>query len=143
MVDGASSLFLLSSDSPDLETLSLLRAANAPLERLTRPVISFVRDDLLISLDATNEIVAHVMDEADSLHRITNSVFGNWTEVVTISSLPIHSKELESDWQGDRRNVVVLNTGAHWSPVCFEGLGENEMLRSYTAMVRIHPFFVG
>ncbi|EIN03591.1 hypothetical protein PUNSTDRAFT_147021 [Punctularia strigosozonata HHB-11173 SS5] len=133
MVDGSYAVFLSSSDSSVV--LDLLRAANAPLERLSRPVITFVREDLLLTIESASELVGEVMGEVDGQHRLNNVVFGNWTDVLAANSLPIRTQGTGRDWSGDRKNVVLLNSGAHWSPGCFHDLGEESLWQTYSAMV--------
>lgn len=126
---------------PAYETLSLAQSsplaqelahrAGAPLERLTRPIITFVRDDLLLNEEETVELVAEVLRRTPgALGRTTNLVYGNWTQSVERAMYPIRYAS-GNEWEGDLPTVLWMNTGGHWSPRSFLDFDEDRMLEAY------------
>jgi len=126
----------------------LLRRAGAPTSRLERPIITFVRDDLLLPLQnitaLRDEVVKSTSDDKgwagflerlghpykageDGSDGIQNVVFGDWRSV--------HASLVAKPWPTARDTILLVNTGAHWSPSVFTAIGEGVMKTLYTRMV--------
>lgn len=127
----------LASSSPLAQELA--RRAGAPPERLARPVVTFVRDDLMLSAEETAGIVTDVLHKTGhSLGRTTNLVYGNWTRRVERATRLVRTVTDDgvSEWEGDRPTVLLMNTGGHWSPRSFLDFNESHMLDAYRLGVR-------
>lgn len=119
----------------------LARRAGAPIERLGRPIITFVRDDLLLSAEETAGLVAGILRSMlGAKGRSTNIVYGNWTQHVERALRPVRLSGGD-EWEGDRPTALWLNTGGHWSPRSFLDFDETNMLEAYRQGVRAfhHP----
>lgn len=128
----------LPPDSPVSHTL--LARAGAPLERLQRPVVTFIRDDALLSAQQVAGIVATTrgisLEGALKPGHTTNLYLANWTEKVKEAISPIRMGVNEL-WNGDNTTIIVVNTGAHWAPGSFFGFDkEEQMISAYHEAVR-------
>lgn len=139
----------------------LLKEARVPTSRLTRPILSYVRDDLLTSVAEVarfrNDAVRAIDDDGNRLltdHDVEvawtefTSRFGGQfdtskegqdgvTNVVIGDWRPRVDALLDAigDWQGTERTILVINTGAHWSGPCLPEIGEARLKQVYRSMI--------
>lgn len=140
----------LSLPPDSVKSHALLARAGAPVERLQRPIVTFIRDDALVAAEQLAQIVAAArnisLEEASRPGVVTNTYLANWTARIEADIQPIKLSNFEFDgeygeqlgyWYGNRKTVIVANTGAHWAPGTFaEFTDEERMLSAYRAGVR-------
>ncbi|KZW03183.1 hypothetical protein EXIGLDRAFT_725644 [Exidia glandulosa HHB12029] len=139
----------------------LLAAAHVPKSRLTRPILSYTRDDLLMTVQDIarfrDDAVRLITDDGDPL-TTKEDVDAAWKEFTGrfgegfdtakegqdgVTNVVIGGwrsrvdKMLEpiGDWRGSEKTILVINTGAHWSGPCLPEIGEARLKRVYQSMV--------
>ncbi|EJD38178.1 hypothetical protein AURDEDRAFT_172812 [Auricularia subglabra TFB-10046 SS5] len=146
----------------DAHAAELLKLAKVPATRLQRPVLSYIRDDLLMSVGDVARLrdaaVRAVSDDGDAFAS-PEDVQNAWkeftsriddfdstkegqdgvTNVVIGGWRPRVDKLLEpiGAWAGTEKTILVINTGAHWSGPCLPEIGEARLQRTYKGMVDI------
>ncbi|KAH7102507.1 hypothetical protein BKA62DRAFT_699743 [Auriculariales sp. MPI-PUGE-AT-0066] len=148
------------------ETAELLAAAGAPAARATRPVLSYIRDDLLLTpreiatlrddvvrgFDDTGRPLLSAADAEQAWEEFkerfgedyafdtTKEGADGVTNVVSSGWEPRVEALLApiDDWTGTEKTVVVVNTGAHWSGPCLPEIGEGRMKQLYARMVELN-----
>jgi hypothetical protein len=136
IVSGSATVHLL----PSSDAERLLAKAGVPEERIERPILTYVRDDMLLPLDRVTKLVARIAEEHDeeARKRISNVVLGEWRSALRRNTEPLVLNGGKV-WLGVRDTVLVLNSGTHWSPPCLLGFSREQILEGYRAMVN-HSF---
>jgi len=148
---------------PDDENtaLALLTKAGVPASRLSRPLLTFIRDDSLLPstelAQIRDEVVKSINDVGEPLTR-PEDVADEWKKFTTqfdfawdsakegqnaITNVVISGWEQRLQpllqpiphWPGAKSTVIVVNTGAHWGGPCLPGIGEPRMRQVYNDMV--------
>jgi hypothetical protein len=131
-----SSTLYLDSPSPLLNSLNA--TGSIPLDRLARPILSWIEDITLLTRAQLTDIVAevgelHVPGAAIAL--TSTYPDGQWAARVAELVGPI------GGWRGARNSTVVISTGARWTadlPV-FKGYKDHEIIHAFAHGVRPLP----
>jgi hypothetical protein len=130
----------LSPDSPlgrELLSVGVSGTSSIPEARLNRPLISWIRDDLLIAKNETVEIIMEVANTRDpkmAESKLNGVMFGNWSSRVSQEALAPLKKPDGSAWYGMRNTTIVVSTGPKWN---------GESLKNFTEPLVTHAFAHG
>jgi hypothetical protein len=108
----------------------LPQRAGAPPERLSHPLLRFVRDDLLLTAARFGVLVARKTPD-----QLSDLVSQDWPGVWRDAVSPI--KTDEGAWEGGSKTVDVLNSGARWAQSFHRSMKHRVLSGVYHAMVRI------
>lgn len=111
---------------------TLLERARAPAERLQRPLVTYIRDDTLLSARQLRAALGLAPTAP-----LANVYEGGWAERVeeAIAPLPLGTK---ARWKGSANTVVWVNTGTSWARGSFPGVTHTQkMVEAYRAGVRV------
>ncbi|KIY43884.1 hypothetical protein FISHEDRAFT_77807 [Fistulina hepatica ATCC 64428] len=145
---------LLSPDSPIANALMNMSDWYIPRERFLRPIVTFIRTDSLfesaeelvlvrddIVLASANEGWHAGIGDWEICRGIKNFVFMAWRSHVEDATKGYTVKPTnerpEEYWEGRQQSVLVVNTGAHFSPSGLRGVSEVQMLEMYRRMVEV------
>jgi hypothetical protein len=131
------------------ELLNRPSLASVPRWRFSRPIMTTFRSDTLITQEELDQnflqvgmasrsfrkffrkTVNHQKNLVDPVNRHNHRAKGDWRQ-----GLRNISSRRDSGWKGELDTLVVLNTGPHWSPVHMEPATHDELIGSYTLMVK-------
>jgi hypothetical protein len=132
----------LNNSSPLAKTI--LSVTKTPPARLGRPVLTWIRDDLLLTRDEALEIVAEVSN-MDPSHpelaapKIKDVHFGDWASKVEHHALSPLILPNGQKWFGDKNTTVVVSTGSRWTKDHLLGFSPGELTHGFAHGVC--PFF--
>jgi hypothetical protein len=124
--DGMRTVLVQSSDY----VAELLRRAGAPPERLSRPLLRFVRDDLLLSAARFGALAFDATPD-----QLSDLVSQNWPDVLRDAVNPIETGD--AVWEGKSKTILVLNSGARWAESFYRHMKRDVLSGIYGTMVRI------
>jgi len=139
-----------SPGSPVGESLLALAGPDVPRERLTRPLLSYVRSDVLVDVETLIKYRDEVVKGSDwtpptdgdyqTDSGLNNIVFGDWESYTRELSKVYRlgrdaTTGIEQTWSGQEKTIIHVNTGAHWSSGTIRGLTEDQVKSIYTKMV--------
>ncbi|KAL7415075.1 GDSL/SGNH-like acyl-esterase family found in Pmr5 and Cas1p-domain-containing protein [Mrakia frigida] len=122
----------LSRLNPSHPLVPLLRSTNpfVPLERWSEPIVSFYRHDLLLSEPELRDlleregVVAKGEEWEEKMDSAREDFWSCW------------KKGEQEGWEGMQRDIVVLNSGAHWSERTL-GVKQQLIPKAFRAMVNL------
>lgn len=115
---------------------TLLSATKTSPARLSRPVLTWIRDDLLLTRDEALEIVAEVSN-MDPSHpelaapKIKNIHFGDWATRVEHQALSPLILPNGQKWFGNKNTTVVVSSGSRWTKEHLLGFSQGELTHGF------------
>lgn len=118
---------------------ALLERAGAPEARLARPLVTYVRDDALLSRRQLRGVVQRALGLRAAPEMFGNLYDGAWAEKVEDAIAPIELVKGKAVWKGIRNTVLFVNTGARWAPKNFKMVKDKEeLVKLYSEGVSSH-----
>ncbi|KAK4055007.1 hypothetical protein OIO90_003348 [Microbotryomycetes sp. JL221] len=110
-----------------MQTLLHAHLPNVPVERLRQPFARAIRHDTLLHPDVITELA----EGQDGLR--TTPVFKDWLKHDAWSAaLPTGAVT----WPGQDNSILLINTGAHWSRICFGVPERDNVIELATAVAK-------
>ncbi|KZP01825.1 hypothetical protein CALVIDRAFT_18410 [Calocera viscosa TUFC12733] len=112
-----------------LHTFLRLSLPHVPPSRFAEPIAQFLRHDLLLPFPALEQLFA-----ASGVHNWVGERAGFFAQHPWLTALP-SAAQPGPLWENEQPSLLVLNTGAHWTPDHFY-LPGGEYVLAYARMVR-------
>ncbi|KAM0791788.1 hypothetical protein ACM66B_004051 [Microbotryomycetes sp. NB124-2] len=109
----------------DSSVLALLEQAlpEVPRERFSKPFATAIRHDTLLDTDVIAKLAQQTGLEPEFKDWLSHD---RWQD-----ALP---KAMTDTWRGQQNSILLLNTGAHWSRICF-GVPERDNVLKLSSLV--------
>ncbi|KAM0790467.1 hypothetical protein ACM66B_003343 [Microbotryomycetes sp. NB124-2] len=114
-IDGDYGLFI--KNNTGMKRFLMQQLPHVPVERFDdRPFVRSIRSDLLLMPEQIEQLAQDVFVDSERLKpKVGTSVTAlPWHEILFGES----SSANDQTWQGQQNSVFLINTGAHWNPIC-------------------------